>query len=80
MFQNGKSGVYKISTKALQNLWRKNKTEIEDIINELIDADVCIIEKYENEYVFKNRRMMRQSDISEKRSKAVQTRYNNSTK
>lgn len=79
MFQNGKTGIYKISTKALQNLWRKSKSETEDIVEELIDANVCIIEVNEKEYVFKNRRMMRQKDISIKRSNAVQTRYNHDT-
>lgn len=75
MFQNGKNGVYKISTKALQNLWRKNDVECKEIVKELLDANVCIIEFKDKEYVFKNRRMMRQHDISIKRSNAVQTRY-----
>lgn len=76
MFKNGKTGVYTISTKALQNLWRKNDNEIKDIIIELKDASVCIIELQENNYTFKNRRMMREKEISNIRSNAVQTRYN----
>jgi len=75
MFQNGKTGVYKISTKALQNLWRKSQEESIEIVKELLDANVCIIEDKGKEYVFKNRRMMRQNEISEIRSKAVQNRY-----
>lgn len=75
MFQNGKTGIYTISTKALQNLWKKSKPEIEEIIDELKHANVCIIEHHEKSYTFKNRRMMRQYEISGIRSKAVQTRY-----
>lgn len=75
MFQNGKTGVYKISTKALQNLWRKSSEEVKEIIQELLDANVCGIDSNGKEYVFKNRRMVRQYDISVKRSNAVQTRY-----
>lgn len=80
MFKNGKTGVYKISTKALQHLWRKSKTETDDIIEELLGANVCVIEVSAKEYVFKNRRMMRQHSISVKRSNAVQTRYKDDTK
>lgn len=75
MFQNGKSGVYKISTKALQNLWRKSTEETNGIIKELLDANICIIENNKAEITFKNRRMMRQKHISDERSKAVQNRY-----
>mgnify|MGYP001565935886 CR=1 FL=1 len=76
MFKDeSKSGVYKISTKALQNLWRKTGQETGDIIKELQDANICIIESLNGSVVFKNRRMMRQKEISIKRTKAVQTRY-----
>lgn len=70
-----KTGVYKISTKALQNLWRKSGQEIKEIISELKENDVCIIEEKDSVYTFKNRRMMRQKHISTVRSDAVQTRY-----
>ena len=75
MFKNGKTGVYKISTKALQNLWRKSNDETKEIINELSDANVCIIESLNGSITFKNRRMMRQKEISEIRTKAVENRY-----
>lgn len=75
MFTNGQTGIYKISTKALQNLWRKNDKETRDIISELLDANVCIIEFNNDVYTFKNRRMVRQKEISDIRSKAVQNRY-----
>ena len=79
MFTGGKTGVYKISTKALQNLWRKSKTETEDIIEELLDANICIIETEGKDIIFKNRRMMRQKHISQVRSNAVQNRYKDSS-
>lgn len=75
MFQNGKTGVYTISTKALQNLWRKTGDETKEIVQELKDANVCILEHSGHNYTFKNRRMMRQAAISDIRSKAVQNRY-----
>lgn len=75
-----KKGVYKISTKALQNLWRKSAEETKEIIQELSDADICIIEHKDGKYVFKNRRMMRQREISNIRSNAVQNRYKAVTK
>lgn len=75
MFQNGKTGVYTISTKALQNLWRKQANETKEIITELKDANVCIVEINNSNVTFKNRRMMRQNEISNIRSNAVQTRY-----
>lgn len=77
--QNGNKhlqGVYKISTKGLQNLWRKNKDEVEEIVNELINAKVCELEYLDGIYTFGNRRMIKDGVISKKRSKAVQTRYN----
>ncbi len=77
MFTNGSTGVYKISTKALQNLWRKSSDETKEIIQELLDGDVCIIDLYDGGYVFKNRRMMKQKRISEIRSDAVNVRYKN---
>lgn len=80
MFKDSeKSGVYKISTKALQILWRKSSQETLDIINELSDANVCIIENCNGSVVFKNRRMMKQKHISIERSKAVLNRYKDDT-
>lgn len=73
--EKDKTGVYKISTKALQNLWRKSADEIKEITQELLDANVCIIEYNNGMYVFKNRRMMKQKRLSEIRAKAAQERY-----
>lgn len=78
--QSDKSGIYKISTKGLQNLWRKSSEETKDILQELKDANICTIENGDGNYIFKNRRMMRQKEISGIRSNAVQTRYKDDTK
>lgn len=79
MFKDNKSGIYKTSTKALQNLWRKSPAEIQEIIKELLDANVCIIDSCDDGYVFTNRRMKKASEISNIRSKAVQKRYKTDT-
>lgn len=79
MFKNGKTGIYKTSTKALQNLWRKSPQEIFEIINELKVENVCFIEVLNEEITFKNRRMEREFAISKVRTKAVQTRYKTNT-
>ena len=60
-------------------LWRKSSQETIDIINELSDANVCIIENCNGSVVFKNRRMMKQKHISVERSKAVLNRYKDDT-
>lgn len=75
MWSNGKTGIYKISTKALQNLWKKSNAETLEIIQELKDGKVCDIEQVENDFVFKNRRMIKQHYISQVRSNAAQKRY-----
>lgn len=75
-----KTGVYKISTKGLQNLWRKSDVEIREIIKELLDANVCIIENSNNSYIFKNRRMMKQKKISIIRSNAAHERWKDDAK
>ena len=79
MFKDDKKGIYKTSTKSLQNLWKTDTKGVQEIIFELQENNVCGIEIGEN-YVFTNRRMIREANISEKRSKAVQNRYKQSTK
>ncbi|MEI8111138.1 MAG: hypothetical protein WCH59_09130 [Chitinophagia bacterium] len=78
MFKNGKSGVYKTSTKSLQNLWKTDTNGVQNILSELAENTICELEIGEN-IVFTNRRMVREAEISEKRTKAVQTRYKTST-
>lgn len=75
MFNNGKTGVYKISAKGLQNLWKRPQSGIEEIVTELKDADVCELEVKNGVYIFGNRRMIKQYNISKVRSKAAQERY-----
>ena len=79
MFKNDKNGIYKTSTKSLQNLWKTNTSEIQNILNELKENNICELEIGEM-IVFSNRRMLRDAEISEKRTKAVQTRYKKPTK
>lgn len=80
MFKNGKTGIYKTSTKALQNLWRKTPSEIAMILNELKVENVCFVEKIGDEITFRNRRMEREFALSKVRSKAVENRYKKDTK
>jgi len=89
MWKNGRSGRYKTSTNALQNLWKTDTKGVQNIINELGLNEVCNFEKdAENEgkytagheiFIFINRRMVKEAEISEKRSNAVQTRYKDDT-
>ena len=79
MHKDDKSGIYKTSTKSLQNLWKTDTKGVQDILNELIENDICGLELGE-QIIFTNRRMVRDREISQKRTKAVQTRYKTSTK
>ena len=78
MFTNGKNGVYKTSTKSLQNLWKTDTNGVQNILSELAENNICEL-KIEETIVFGNRRMVREAEISEKRTKAVQNRYKTST-
>ena len=89
MWKNGKSGKYKTSTNSLQNLWKTDTKGVQNIIFELTLNDVCNfgnhIENGEktpedhNIIVFINRRMVKEAEISEIRTKAVQNRYKTDT-
>lgn len=79
MHKDGKSGVYKTSTKSLQNLWKTDTKTVQEILNELLENNICELEIGET-IIFSNRRMIREREIGEKRSKAVQTRYKSATK
>ena len=74
MFNNGKQSTYKISTKALQNLWRVDEVKMFCIVEELIDNEICGIEKEEKHIVFTSRRYEKENIISEKRKEAVSSR------
>lgn len=85
MWKNGRSGRYKSSTNSLQNLWKTDTKGVQNIIHELSLNEVCNFEKErENEgkdhagceiYIFINRRMVKEAEISEIRTNAVQNRY-----
>lgn len=79
MFKNEKSGIYKTSTKALQNLWKCSDFVMQNLIQELRDNNICGLEETGGYVVFTNRRMVREVEISKKRTKAVQNRYKRST-
>lgn len=80
MHKDNKSGIYKSSTKALQNLWKCSDFVVNEIIEELIECNICDLEKLPGAIIFKNRRMLKEKNISENRTKAVQKRYKTSTK
>ena len=74
MFNNGKQSSYKISTKALQNLWRVTEENVFCIINELEDNDICGIDKQDRFIIFTSRRYEKENSISEIRREAVSKR------
>lgn len=89
MWKNGKSGIYKTSTKDLQNLWKTDTKGVQNIIFVLGLNDICRLEKNTEKdeisgethhiIVFINRRMEKEAKISEIRTKAVQNRYKTDT-
>lgn len=79
MFKDDKSGIYKASTKALQNLWRLSEAEVKELLEELIASNVGEINELNGIYEFKNRRMLKEKYISAVRSNAVQNRYKDDT-
>lgn len=82
MFKDDKCGVYKTSTKRLQILWKCSPEMVEEIISELQGEDIGEIKRdtATGAITFFNRRMIREKEISKKRSEAVQTRYKTPTK
>lgn len=74
MFNNAKQSSYKISTKALQNLWRVPEDKMVSIIHELEDNEICGIAREERFFIFTSRRYERENAISEIRRKAVSKR------
>src|SRR5690606_34051357 len=74
MFTNGKQSTYKIPTKGLQNLWRCNEEKVSEIIQELIDYDICEINVDGRFVEFTSRRYKRENELSEIRKKAVSNR------
>jgi len=79
MFKDKKSGVYKTTTKSLQNLWKCDTKDVQNILSELSENNICGLE-IGDIIIFYNRRMVKEAEISQIRSKAVQTRYKTTTK
>lgn len=74
MFTNGKQSTYKIPTKGLQNLWRVSEEKAQEIIEELLDYNICEI-AFEGRFVeFTSRRFQKENEISEIRKEAVSNR------
>jgi len=80
MFKDDKSGIYKTSTKRLQNLWKCNEEEMNEILDELIGEKIGKVTINEGMIEFENRRMLQAKTLSKKRSDAVQSRYKIPTK
>lgn len=78
MFKDNKSGIYKTSTKSLQNLWKTDTNGIQNILAEFSENNICELE-IADIIIFKNRRMLRDIEIGKIRRKSVQTRYKTST-
>lgn len=74
MFNGGKQSVYKVPTKALQNLWRVNEEKVLCIIEELQDNDICGIKREDRYITFISRRYEKENRISEIRKEAVSMR------
>lgn len=74
MFTNGKQSTYKLPTNGLQNLWKVSITEVNEILQELIDFDICEINTYGRFTEFTCRRFKKENDISEVRKGAVSSR------
>jgi len=74
MFTNGKQSSYKIPTKGLQNLWRVSAEKVEEIIQEFLDYNICIINRDGHYVEFICRRYVKENKISEVRKAAVQSR------
>jgi hypothetical protein len=89
MWKNGKTGRFKTSTNALQNLWKTDTKGVQNIIYELNLNEVCDFDPpLENNgktpdgselLIFVNRRMAKEAKISGIRSDAVQNRYKDDT-
>jgi hypothetical protein len=74
MFSNNKQSIYKLPTKGLQNLWRCNEQKVQEIIQELIDFNVCEIQQEDHFTIFKSSIFEKENNISKVRSEAVRSR------
>jgi hypothetical protein len=74
MFTNGKQSSYKLPTKGLQNLWRVSEEKASEILDELIDYNICEIQTDGRFTEFTCRRYVKENSISEIRKESVSKR------
>ena len=80
MFTNGKQSTYKLPTKGLQNLWRVSEEKANEIIEELMDYNICEIQIDGRFIEFTCRRFEKENEISEIRKEAVSNRKDRTKK
>lgn len=75
-----KSGVYKVSTTALQNMWRVDELIMIGIIDELKQANghvgICKVDTYDRGFIFTSRRLSHAHEISKTRTNSAQSNGN----
>ncbi len=76
MHLSGKQSRYKVSAKGLQRLWKSNANEVQEIIQELQFEEIGEITEIKGGYEFFSRRLEKENNISEVRSKAAKNRWN----
>lgn len=76
MHLSGNEPVYKTSAKGLQILWKCTAGKAAEIIDELSINNICAIDEIQGGYSFTSRRLQREKNISQTRSKAAKKRYN----
>lgn len=80
MFTNGKQSTYKLPTKGLQNLWRVSEDEVNEILQELEDYNICEISREGRFVAFTSRRYEKENNLSKVRSEAVSNRKDRKNK
>lgn len=76
----GKQSNYKVSAKGLQRLWKSDANEVKEIMQELLFEDICEISEIPGGFIFTCRRLKKENEISEVRSKVAKDRWNKEKK
>lgn len=76
MFKDNKSGVYKTNAKGLQRLWKCDANTMQNILEELALEGIGEVTEENGLYTFKNRRMLKDQEVSTKRKEAAKKRWN----
>ncbi len=74
MFTNGKQNSYKTPTKGLQIIWKCSTEKVQEIIQELMDYNICEINSFDRFTEFTCRRFVKENNLSKKRQEAVSKR------